>query len=254
MTRTPLGRTLRLNAIPYERSLTRPQIPTYPLLSARSHAYWRLSDPKGYAASMDAASIQAVIEFAASQSEYCAKLRGFDEGDLKKYLKEVDDGVQVWNDLATVAGFDLEMVLRRRSLVPFVKIPRHVSASHGEREVLSLLVLLQQAQEAFIYGADFAALALMRAILEIVLKKHYGAKALNLEILVDDARKLPKGVDRKDLHKLRELGNDLLHFKTAQMKESGRDKIFAAPEGEILSLMAVLQTLIEEAPQQPTFR
>ena len=35
--------------------------------------------------------------------------------------------------------------------------------------------LLQQAQDAFIYGAPFAAIALMRAILEIVLSRHYGA-------------------------------------------------------------------------------
>jgi hypothetical protein len=119
---------------------------------------------------------------------------------------------------------------------------------------LSLLVLLRQAQEAFIYGVDFAALALTRAILENVLKRHYGATGSKLEILIDEARRLPKGVDRKDLHKLRELGNDILHFRAAQMKESGRDKIFAAPEGEILSLMAILQTLIEEAPQRPTLR
>lgn len=180
---------------------------------------------------------------AASQREVCAEF-----GVDKEYLHEIDCGVEVWSDLVNVAGFDLEMVLRRRWDLPFVKIPRHVSASYGEREVLSLLVLLRQAQEAFIYDVDFAALALMRAILEIVLKKHYGATGSKLEILIDDPRKLPKRVDRKDLHKLRELGNDILHFKVAQVKEGGRDKIFAAPEEEILGLMAILQTLIEEAP------
>jgi len=208
------------------------------------------SEGKTVPRNSDAASIRAVIEFAASERKIWADHGDFDE----EHLNEIDAGVQVWKELVDVAGFDLDTVLRRRWLVPFVRIPRHVSEAHGEKEVLSLLVLLRQAQEAFIYGAEFAALALMRAILELVLKKHYGAKGLNLEILVDDARKLPKGVDRKDLHKLRELGNDVLHFKTAQLKESGRDKIFAAPEGEILSLMAVLRTLIEDAPQEPFFR
>ena len=83
-------------------------------------------------------------------------------------MEEVEGGVEAWKSLVDEVGFDLEGVFRRRALVPFINIPSHVAKRHGD-ETLSLLTLLQQAHEAFVYGVPFAALALMRAILETVL-------------------------------------------------------------------------------------
>ena len=39
-----------------------------------------------------------------------------------------------------------------------------------------MLTNLQQAHDAFVYGAHYAALALMRSIMEAVLRDHYGAE------------------------------------------------------------------------------
>jgi hypothetical protein len=53
--------------------------------------------------------------------------------------------------------------------VPFVLVPRHILDVHGGKKPLSLLIHLQQAQEAFVFRAPLAALAFMRFILEVVL-------------------------------------------------------------------------------------
>ena len=80
------------------------------------------------------------------------------------------NGVAAWRNLIREVGLDARGVFRRRQLVPFVMIPRHVSARHGATDPVSLLALLRQAQEAFVFGVPFAVTALMRALLDTILK------------------------------------------------------------------------------------
>jgi hypothetical protein len=131
-------------------------------------------------------------------------------------------------------------------------IPRHVSRRHGAAEPLSLLTLLQQAQEAFIYGVPFAAIALIRAILEVLSKEHYCATGTDLSELINTAR-LPQTVPPARLHRLRTLANNILHFKKSSFTNE-RTSDSAAIEREIISHLSSLQTLIEQAPQSPTRR
>ena len=102
--------------------------------------------------------------------------------------------------------------------MPFVLIPRHVSKHHGETEKLSLLTHLQQAHDAFIFGVPFAALALMRSILETTLKRHYQTRGGDLEELIDNCRDLPRGAFKINLHRLRRLTNDILHFEREKVQ------------------------------------
>jgi hypothetical protein len=98
----------------------------------------------------------------------------------KEFLAGIEDAMAAWQRLKHDAGFDLQGVFRRRELVPFVLVPRHVAAKHGSAQALSMLKNLQQAHDAFIFGASLAALALMRSILEAVLRDHYGAEGEDL--------------------------------------------------------------------------
>ena len=70
---------------------------------------------------------------------------------------------------------------------------------------------LRQAQEAFVYGVPLAAFALIRAILEKVLRQHYGATGSNLWSLINSAKDLPKEIHWAQLERMRRLGNDALH-------------------------------------------
>jgi len=147
-----------------------------------------------------------------------------------------------WKRLVVETGFDLRGIFRRRGLVPFVLIPRHVSRHHGEAEKLSLLTHLQQAHDAFVFGVPFAALALMRSILETTLKGHYHADGKGLETKIDNCQALPRAASKPALHRLRRLANDVLHFNSEQVRLP-RDF-----EKELLSLLYVLRALIEGAP------
>jgi hypothetical protein len=192
-------------------------------------------------------AIESAIEFAHEQANQ--DWRSFPED----FRESIDDARAAWERLKHDAGFDLQGVFRRRELVPFVLVPRHVAAKYGNTDP-SMLKNLQQAHDAFIFGAPFAALALMRSIMESLVRNHYGAEGedLNLRQCIDQARKrLPSGASAAALHRLRRLANTILHLKPE--KDEGPPKIEPLPlEKEIVSLLLVLRALIEGAPQSRT--
>jgi hypothetical protein len=199
-----------------------------------------------------ASSAASAVEQAIREAEIAIDAFPGDQENEKRWVEDVRYGIDAWRNLADEVGFDLAGVFRRRELVPFVMIPRHVSKLHGAAEPMSLLTMLQQAQEAFIYGLPFAAFALMRAILELLLKNHYGSSGLDpdrldLSELIETSRGLPQSVHRARLHMIRQLGNDVLHFKKLYFSKE-RTSDLAKLEREVISHFLTLQALIECAP------
>jgi formylmethanofuran dehydrogenase subunit D len=144
-------------------------------------------------------------------------------------------------------GLDLRGVFRRRALVPFVLVPRSIAAKHGSAEKLSMLKNLQQAHDAFVFGASYAALALMRSIMEAVLRDHYRADGKDMNERIQNARRqLPPGANDAALHRLRKRANAILHLD--QEKDEGLPELDEVRlEKEIVSLLFVLRALIEGA-------
>jgi hypothetical protein len=85
-----------------------------------------------------AGEIRAALDFAAKELEFCEETDSYD----RRYRREIRSGIDALRTLTDVAGFDFEGVFRRRSLAPFVRIPRHVARKQGSAESLSLLTLL----------------------------------------------------------------------------------------------------------------
>jgi hypothetical protein len=167
-----------------------------------------------------------------------ARVQAFDddeplEPDYPMSAEEaVEMAIDYWESLTDEIGFDLADVFRRRRLVPFVFFPRHIAARHGAPEKTSIYQSLQQAHDAFIFGVPFAALALMRSIMETVLRDHYNAE----------------GANEAALHRLRKLANAVLHGRA----DSGEMLTTIEPfqmEKEMASLLLVLRALIEGVPQ-----
>jgi hypothetical protein len=202
--------------------------------SDKFKVHWENATDEGQA---NAEAISNALAFARDQATQ--EWREFAQG----FSEQIEDAVTAWERLIASTGFDLGSVFRRRELVPFVLIPRHVSSHHGSQEKLSLLTHLQQAHEAFIFGVPFAALALMRSVLEVVLVKHYGSSGKDLRDLIDNARSLPSGVGKRELHELRMLANDILHF------ERQRVRLPQDMERKLLSFFVSLRSLIEGTPQ-----
>jgi hypothetical protein len=110
-----------------------------------------------------------------------------------------------------------------------------------------MLKNLQQAHDAFVFGATYAALALMRSIMEAVLRDHYDAVGKDLSELIRSARsRLPRGANEAALHRLRKLANAVLHLDLE--KDEGLPAMDDARlEKEIIWLLFVLRELIEGA-------
>jgi hypothetical protein len=139
---------------------------TDPEHASEADFQWENAD---HDASEKAHAIEAAIDFAYETA--------FSEEFLdENFCERINDASAAWHELKDNVGFDLQGVFRRRELVPFVLVPRHVSAKEGSAQRLSMLKNLQQAHDAFVFGAPLAALALMRSILEAVLRDHYGAE------------------------------------------------------------------------------
>ena len=169
------------------------------------------------------------------------------EGEYPEEVPEiVNDGVTEWESLQVHAGLDLRGVLRRRKLVPFVLVPRQVAA-RGER-TNRMMKNLQQAHGAFVFGAPYAALTLMRAILEAVLRDHYGAEGAGLDEMIDCVHQqmLPSEAKKPRLHRLRKIANSILHEpqpRNTSIMSTDEKRL----EKEIVSLLLVLRALIEGA-------
>lgn len=186
-----------------------------------------------------AAAIATALDFAEEQADP-------ESGDYPDgFPEKVADGIRAWGQIAKETGFDVRGVMRRRSLLPFVLVPRHVSSGYGNAEQMSLFHLLQQAHDAFVFGVPFAAAALMRAITEVVLRSHYGSSGNDLCELIDNCRQLPKGVQRAALHRLRMFANAVLHC------DQTKDAAPAASEQNMLSFLHVIRALIEGVPRWP---
>lgn len=198
---------------------------------------WDIADSEAHE---QAGGVEEAIDFAQFNADQ--EDRWVEQPD---FIERVEDGIAAWDRLKRDTGFDLRGVFRRRALVPFVLVPRQVAAKHGSAETLSMLKNLQQAHDAFVYGANYAALALMRSIMEAVLRDHYHADGKDLSVRIRNARRrLPPGASEVALHRLRKLANAILHLD--REKDEGLPRMDEVRlEKEIVSLLFVLRALIE---------
>lgn len=154
-------------------------------------------------------------------------------------------GIFTWSALKSEIGLDLQGVFRRRQLVPFVLVPRHVGQKYGNSELPSLYSNLQQAHEAFVFGAPYAALALIRSILEVMLRDHFHIAGKDLNERINNSTEiLPDDVNKAALHRIRENGNVVLHLNE---EKTGKFRRFdqMTLEKEIASHLLALRNLIE---------
>lgn len=168
--------------------------------------------------------------------------------------QHVQSGLSAWREFIDVTGFDLESVLVRRAMVPFVLVPEYISDGIGNDEKFSLYTQLKEAHEAFVFGLPRASAALMRSTLETVLRKHYGAQGQGFDALAKNVEHLlPNGANKAVLDQLWELGNRAIHIE-----EAGNRKVKklapALNDTSILYFLLKLRELIEESPAIPPSR
>jgi hypothetical protein len=75
--------------------------------------------------------------------------------------------------LRDTVGLDLAEIERRWQRIDPIPVPQHVSQGHGPDDPESLFGKLHQVRHAYIIGADLAAIAMCRAVTEILFRRHY---------------------------------------------------------------------------------
>jgi hypothetical protein len=140
-------------------------------------------------------------------------------------------------------GIDIADIFRRWRELPTIFMPPPVSNKHGE-EKGSLNDLLDNAVRAYVCGAPAAAIAMCRAVLEMVLKTHYltdeeivdkMGNEWGLKKLISLAEARYSFLPRLRLSELKEGGDDVLH------KYHKRERLSASDEKAIIDYMRTLR-------------
>jgi hypothetical protein len=83
----------------------------------------------------------------------------------------------------------------------------------------------------------------MRVVLDLVLTVHYAGTGKDLKDKIDNAKeRLPSTISWAQFQRLRGLGNDAVHIRPKELQQI-KDE-----EREIVKLLAILRTLIEQSP------
>jgi hypothetical protein len=153
--------------------------------------------------------------------------------------------VGAWDYLVNSIGLNVHDAFRRWHNVPVIFMPAHVSNRYGANDKGSLFHLLDDAVRAYVFGAPAAALAMCRAALETVLKRHYGHgewERAGLEKVVSLASKRHEFISESTITPLVRQSNRILHdYEKA-------DRLSAEDDRTILIFLATVKSLIERAP------
>lgn len=161
--------------------------------------------------------------------------------------EELERGIDAWDHFANVIGVDLDGIESRWNSLPRTLIPSGSTGSGKAPSTADIETLLNQAARAYVFGLPEAAMAMCRAVCELVLKRYYaddddgetGEKSLsNLIILAE--RKFAR------LRKFRlkthvQNANRVLHeFRADQLPSKQRDEM-------VRSFLETVKSLIENA-------
>lgn len=222
-----------------------------PTTALSDETNWHLKNATAHRSSLSIETLMLAVTVEARKldpviAELQAKLEEEAGGDPDESYS-VDEALYNWRALTKTFGLDIVGIFRRRQLIPFVYFPRHVAKNYGD-DRHHMRANLQRAHEAFVFGGTYAALALMRSVMEETLHHHYRAsKGDDLKTKIDRVWHLPSDVEAGTLHDLRELANEALHLsidkhtKGKPLRELGEEEL----EKHIVFHLYNLRGLIE---------
>jgi hypothetical protein len=186
----------------------------------------------------------AAIQLGIEQLEIEAQNEAIDD-----YTERVINSCRIacgaYDYLTQTIGLNIPEIFRRWRRAPVIFMPAHVSNRYGASDRGSLLHLLDDAVRAYIFGAPAAAIAMCRAALEMVLKRHYGrgqwedAKLGNLITLASQRYDF---IQEKRITPLVQRANRIVHDYTKVDRLSDED------DRTILIFLKTVKFLIQRAP------
>ena len=190
-------------------------------------------------------AIQQMLLLADFEYERRKDMANEDE-DAYRLANTWNIGLQAFEFMENTIGLDFNKIFERWNKTPPFLIPKHVSNKHGLTQKGSLFELLNEAIRAYIAGADASAVAMCRAILDMVLRDHYlpngDDKSGNLYDVIKLATAKYDFLNENKLHILRTTANEILH------DFSGSPTLSIESEKQLLSFFKDLKFYIEKAP------
>ena len=166
---------------------------------------------------------------------------------MPEFATDIRASLGAYDYLTETIGLDIADIFRRWESVPITFMPAHISNKYGQTEKGSLYDLINDAVRAYVCGAPAAAIAMCRAALEMVLRKHYGKgqwddRRLQLGEIIVLASQRFDFIQEGKLGKLTRNANQILH------NYSKRDRMSEQDERTILEFLKTLKVLIQRAP------
>lgn len=160
--------------------------------------------------------------------------KGTDIGD------SLHKALQAWDHYQNTIGLNLRAIWHRWSKVQTVLVPPHVAGSPIRDGRAGLVELLSEAVKAFVFGVNGAAIAMCRALTEMILIEYYGVGEGKLDNIIVLAEKKYRWIQSLKLQETRMLANRVLHCREKTSEEA------------ILGYLATIKELIERAPARTT--
>ena len=214
-----------------------------PNRKSRIEIRWEAADDEAAEA---ASAIETAIEFARFNVEQTDRhsALGLD------HVKEIELGIECWEDLNRTTQTDVRGILRRRRLVPIVFVTKRISDRIGDDAKPSVLAYLTQAQNSFIFGQKLAAIALLRSVAEFILRDIYKFPGEDLESMINNGAatlaRMRNAANAESLHRLRRAANAILHQKTGPINLTNALEGKKA-EIEVMTLLLSVRDLVEGA-------
>jgi len=133
-----------------------------------------------------------------------------------------DKSMGAWLFFQNIIGINYTAIYSRWRSAPELFIPEHMLSSN----ISSIVELYNEAVRAFIFGLSVASVAMCRALMEHILKKHYHIQGADLENIISIAEKKHDFLKGLNLQLKRKLGNTVLHKyekRTEDIDQSVKD-------------------------------
>ena len=166
--------------------------------------------------------------------------------DSSDHAENLRAGLDAWDHFESEVGINLDEIELRWLKLPRILIPRRPGSMGNPGARGALLDLLNDAVRAYMFGAPAAAIAMCRAICEMVLKELYlgngNGRAPQGGKLILLAERQFEAVRKLRLRHHTDLANRVLHdLGRAEAPGSDLDKA-------VVDFLATLKTLIEQSP------
>ena len=150
-----------------------------------------------------------------------------------------DKTIGAWLFFEETIGIDYSAVLSRWRSVPELFIPAHTVPSY----ITPIVELYNEAVRAYVFGLTVASVAMCRALLEHVLKKHYHVQGKDLEKIISDAEAKHKHLRGLALQNKRRMANTVMHKYENRIEDLDQT---------VVGFLVALRHVVTNIPPRPS--